>query len=269
MLTPAQREDFERTGLLHLPGAVPSSDTAVMCDRIWEHTLENHGIRRTDPGTWRIEERLSGLQRVASRAEFSQLGSPTVRAALDDLLAEHRWEEPRRWGRLLVTFPHRAPMAWDVPPGPWHNDFVPFQAGSGLRAVQLFVLLNDIRPRGGATLVLAGSHRIVTKYTDQSEDGPHPKRLRQKLGSAHPWLRELWAGNADSAVNRVQKFMVEGAELDGVPLRVVELCGQAGDVFVMHCDTFHLAAPNCLDQPRMMATNIIGREQPEEGRPSS
>jgi len=42
---------------------------------------------------------------------------------------------------------------------------------------------------------------------------------------------------------------------------VVELAGRAGDVFFMHCDTFHTAAPNCLDQPRMMATNIIRLEQ--------
>ncbi|TCO18634.1 phytanoyl-CoA dioxygenase PhyH [Kribbella steppae] len=55
--------------------------------------------------------------------------------------------------------------------------------------------------------------------------------------------------------------MVDGFEVDGVPLRAVELAGRAGDVFFMHCDTFHTAAPNCLDQPRMMATNIIRLEQ--------
>jgi ectoine hydroxylase-related dioxygenase (phytanoyl-CoA dioxygenase family) len=42
-----------------------------------------------------------------------------------------------------------------------------------------------------------------------------------------------------------------------VDLRVVELTGRAGDAYVMHCDTFHAAAPNTSDEPRMMATNVI------------
>jgi hypothetical protein len=95
----------------------------------------------------------------------------------------------------------------------------------------------------------------VSKYADPTEDGPHPKRLRRELGAIHPWLRGLWDGDGDS--DRVQRYMVDGFEVDGVPLRVVELAGRAGDVFFMHCDTFHSAAPNCLDQPRMMATNMI------------
>ncbi len=123
--------------------------------------------------------------------------------------------------------------------------------------MQLFVLLNDIRPRGGATLVLTGSHHLVGRYAPAG-DGPHPKRLRRELGAAHPWLRELWGGDDG---DRVQRYMVDGFEVDGVPLRVVELAGRAGDVFFMHCDTFHTAAPNCLDQPRMMATNMIRLDQ--------
>lgn len=267
MLTPAQHEEFERAGLLHVPGAIPAADAEAMCDRIWEHVLEAHGMERTDPATWLIEERLSGFQRVARRPEFDRIGSPTVRSVLDDLLEE--WIEPRRWGVPLVTFPQRDEAAWDVPFGAWHNDFMPFRERSGLRAVQIFVLLNDIRPRGGATLVLTGSHRLVTKYADPAEDGPHPKRLRRVIGAAHPWVRGLWARDAGTNTDRVQRFMVEGAEVDGVPLRVVELAGRAGDAFFMHCDTFHSAAPNCLDQPRMMATNMIRRELPPAGPPSS
>jgi hypothetical protein len=164
MLTLTQREAFDRTGLLHLPSAIPGGDTAAMCDLVWDHVRAEHGMERTDPTTWLIEERLSGLQKVARRAELERIGSPAVRAALDDLLGE--WTEPAKWGGLLVTFPRRVETAWEVPFTVWHNDFVP---GAGLRAVQIFVLLNDIRP----------------------------------------------------------------------------------------CDTFHSPALNCLDQPRMMATNMI------------
>jgi ectoine hydroxylase-related dioxygenase (phytanoyl-CoA dioxygenase family) len=257
MLTEAQFEEFERTGLLRLAGAIPAADTAVMCDRIWDHVAAEYGMLRTDPATWSIEQRLSGLQKVAGHHEFHGIGSPAVRAALDDLLGS--WTKGRHWCTLLVNFPLREDTAWDVPLNVWHNDFVHFEAGTRLRAVQLFVLLDDVRPRGGATLVLAGSHRLVSRYADPAEDGPHPKRLRRELGAAHPWLAELWSG--DGGGDRIQRYMVDGFEVDGVPLRVVELSGRAGDVFFMHCDTFHTAAPNCLDQPRMMATNIIRLDQ--------
>ncbi|MFG1816977.1 phytanoyl-CoA dioxygenase family protein [Kribbella sp. NPDC049174] len=256
MVTEAQLEEFERTGLLRLAGAIPAADTAAMCDRIWDHVLAEHGMQRTEPATWLVEQRMAGLRTVARRDEFMRIGSPAVRAALSDVLGE--WTEPRHWGGLLVTFPLREETVWDVPSIVWHNDFVPFEAGARLRAVQLFVLLNDIRPRGGATLVLTGSHHLVSRYADPADDGPHPKRLRRQLGAAHPWLRELWGGEGG---DRVQRYMVDGFEVDGVPQRVVELAGRAGDVFLMHCDTFHTAAPNCLDQPRMMATNMIRLEQ--------
>jgi hypothetical protein len=227
MASAVQRDEFERTGLLRLPGAVPAADAAAMCDRVWAHVRAEHGIERTDPTTWLLEERLPGLRKVAGGPEFERLGSPAVRSTLDGLLGE--WSEPPKWGVLLVTFPRREQTEWDVPFGVWHNDFVRYDAKPGLRAVQLFVLLNDIRPGGGATLVLTGSHQLVGRYADPAADGPRPKRLRQVLGAAHPWLRQLWTRDGADGNDRVQRYMVDGAVVDGVPLRVVELTGQAGD----------------------------------------
>ncbi|TDD29832.1 hypothetical protein E1218_03460 [Kribbella turkmenica] len=255
MLTAAERDEFDRTGLLRVAGAIPSADAEAMCDRIWAHVGAEHGIARSDPATWLVEERLPGLRKVAGRREFERIGCPAVRAALDGLMGD--WTQPSRWATLLVTFPRRERTGWDVPSTTWHNDFVPFGTGR-LRAVQMFVLLNDLGPRGGATLVLTGSHRLVRRYADRAADGPHPKRLRRELGAAHPWLRELWSETGPG--DRVRRYLVDGTELDGVSLRVVELTGRAGDVYFMHCDTFHSAAPNCLDQPRMMATAMIRRE---------
>lgn len=265
MLTQAQLEEFERTGLLRLPGAIRAADTGVMCDRIWEHVSDAHGMERDDPATWLVEQRLSGLQKLIRRHEFARIGSLTVRSALDDVMGD--WAEPNRWAGLLVTFPGRSGEPWDVPTTAWHNDFMWFNASPDPRAVQIFVLLNEIQPGGGATLVLSGSHRLIPRYVEPGDDGPHPRSLRKKLGAAHPWLRDLWEGT--SGVDRRQRYLEEGAELEGVQLRVVELAGQAGDVFLMHCDTFHCAAPNCGDQPRMMATNMISRAPLPAGQPLS
>lgn len=58
--------------------------------------------------------------------------------------------------------------------------------------------------------------------------------------------------------------MREGSVVDGVPLRSVELTGEAGDVFLMHCDCFHTAAPDCSDRPRMMATEMVAPDSGHE-----
>lgn len=51
--------------------------------------------------------------------------------------------------------------------------------------------------------------------------------------------------------------MNDGTIIDGVPLRVVELTGEPGDVILMHSDCFHAVAPNRLTEPRMMLTEMV------------
>jgi hypothetical protein len=43
--------------------------------------------------------------------------------------------------------------------------------------------------------------------------------------------------------------MEQGAAVSGVPVRVVELTGQPGDVVFMHPHLFHAAAPNAPPHP--------------------
>jgi hypothetical protein len=97
-------------------------------------------------------------------------------------------------------------------------------------------------------------------------------RVRDSL-AAHPWLRGLWerggnngedgsdggdgGGGSDDA-DRIQRYMNDGTVIDGVPLRVVELTGEPGDVILMRCDCFHVVAPNRLAEPRMMLTGMVG-----------
>jgi ectoine hydroxylase-related dioxygenase (phytanoyl-CoA dioxygenase family) len=65
-----------------------------------------------------------------------------------------------------------------------------------------------------------------------------------------------------SAEQRIRRFMTDGTRIGDVQLRVVELTGRAGDAFLMHCDTFHAAAPNCHHSPRVMVTNLLVRAEP-------
>ena len=256
MLNDGELADFQHAGLLRLPDAVPAPDAAAIVDRIWDHLNRSHGVARDRRETWTLDQP-TGLRAITAEPEFDALGSPPVRAALDDLLGAGHWQTPRRWGRLLVTFPS-ARRRWALPAGgAWHNDFVPLRSGTALRAVQFFVILKDLPPRGGATLVLTGSHRLVTRYIADTGDAPHPSLVRRALGE-HSWLRDLWEPPQTATDDqRIHRYTIEGARIRDVDLRIVELTGHAGDAFIMHGDTFHAAAPNTSDEPRMMATNVI------------
>jgi hypothetical protein len=71
----------------------------------------------------------------------------------------------------------------------------------------------------------------------------------------HPWLRGLWEPGHGG--DRIQRCLRDGTVVDGVPLRVIELTGEPGDVVVMHSDCFHAPAPNRRAEPRMMLTEMI------------
>jgi len=247
LLTADQHDEFRTTGLLRLGGAFPPAAADAMCGRLWDFLASQYAIHRGEPSTWTVKQP-ARFQPVTHSGAFRAVGGGPLCAALDALLGPGRWARPRWWGRPLVTFPQDGP--WELPARAWHFDCMPVSAGQ--RPVQFFAFLNQVRPRGGGTLVLTGSHRLVAPYLGLGEEF-RLDRVRTSL-AAHPWLRELWrAGNGG---DRIQRYMKDGTIIDGVPLRVVELTGEPGDVILMHSDSFHAVAPNCLTEPRMMLTGM-------------
>jgi hypothetical protein len=53
--------------------------------------------------------------------------------------------------------------------------------------------------------------------------------------------------------------MIDGDEVDGVPVRVAELTGQAGDLVVMHPWTMHNMSMDCAATPRFAVTRTVHR----------
>jgi hypothetical protein len=64
-------------------------------------------------------------------------------------------------------------------------------------------------------------------------------------------------------VSRARLFsrssFLQETQIDGLPVRVVELHGNAGDVFITHARVFHSIAVNANDEPRMMRSGAIWR----------
>jgi hypothetical protein len=71
------------------------------------------------------------------------------------------------------------------------------------------------------------------------------------------WLRDLW--NTDGDIDRIRRYMMAGADIDGVHVRVEELTGEPGDAVIMHPRLLHVMAPNSLRAPRMMLLQFLHR----------
>jgi hypothetical protein len=254
MLSPNERDEFERSGLLRLPAAIPQAEVASMQDRFWEFLSTKHGIARERPDTWRIESPRH-LQALKRSGAFNPMATGEVRDALDDLLGAAQWNQPKAWGLPLVTF--SAPGAgWDVPSSGWHVDS--FGPDHELPGVTVFAFLGSVAARGGGTVVLPESHRLFNRHIATTGTW-RPAEVKAALGSQHAWLRDLWGTGSESG--RVTRYMDEGATIADAHLRVRELTGSPGDVILMHPRTLHAPAPNSLATPRMMLVEIIGRRR--------
>ena len=258
-LSVSQREEFDRWGLLRLPHAIPPAEAAQLHDLVWEQLSREHGIERDQPDSWTIE-RPQGFKAISRSELFSRTGVGPIGDAADDLMGEGRWQPAKNW-RPFVTFPVPG-VSWDVPVSGWHYD-MPFdpEHTKGLPAINVFAFLAPVLPAGGGTLVLAGSHHLVRSYTASHPEGGqiHSPTMKAALGSAHPWLNELWTKG--SGIDRSRRYLRDGAVIEGIPLRVVELTGVPGDAFLMNSLLLHAPAPNSQPTPRMMLIQMISRNR--------
>jgi Phytanoyl-CoA dioxygenase (PhyH) len=254
VLSSAQRDEFDRRGILRLPATIPAAEVTAMRQRVWEHLLDKHAIHQDRPETWTVHLPAQ-FQKLTATGAFDAMATDPLCVVIDDLLGAGRWQRPAHWGRPLVTFPQPG-AAWDVPASGWHLDLQ--EALDELTMVVVFAHLAPVRHRGGGTLVMTGSHRLTTPTGSRADNAPvRSAEVKAHLRTVHPWLRDLWKNGSDT--DRVHRYLAEGAVIDGVPVRVEELTGEPGDTVIMHPRLLHVMAPNSLDAPRMMLLQFIHR----------
>src|ERR1700724_1298234 len=95
----------------------------------------------------------------------------------------------------------------------------------------VFAHLAHVRPRGGGTLVVTGSHRLTTPSGPRAGNTPvRSHEVKAYLSTVHPWLRGLWSTGGDTG--RIHRYLTAGAVIDGVHVRVEELTGEPGDAVI-------------------------------------
>jgi len=125
--------------------------------------------------------------------------------------------------QLLLSPPHQGTSTFNGLN--WHVD-VTAKPQDPLPGIQAFFLIDDVAPGGGATLALAGSHRVGTP------GWPSASALRQVLKTTDDLERSLHP----------------------LGIGVIEMSGRAGDVFLMDLRLLHTPSVNATKNVRMMAT---------------
>jgi hypothetical protein len=250
-LTYDQIEAFDRLGVLRLDGLI-SAERVRRARAAVLAPLARRGLWRD--GAWRLDAApkprwpASGLKTAKvignkHPALAALLEEPALRAAVDVLLDGRPFDNAvYRRPQVLFTLPNAD--RWTLPNG-WHVDCP--RVASGVRpGVQLFTFLDVVEPGGGGTLAIAGSHRLLN-------DGRHYRlkemtpRLRREA-----FFRDLYGATPS------RTDLPVGAVGD-VPLRVVEMTGAPGDVWLVDLRVLHSAAPNAAERPRLMATHRFFR----------
>ena len=161
----------------------------------------------------------------------------------------------------MVTFPFPNPdQAWVLPHHLWHVDFHYAIPTSGPPfGLKEFALFGDIGPRGGGTLLISRSHRMVAEFLLEQPEALRRdfRRTRLRFMGRHPWLAEL--ARPGTEPSRTRRFMDHDTDVNRITARVVELTGQAGDVALSHPWVVHHVAPNTSERPRFMRAQSLCR----------
>lgn len=230
MLTDEQQEHFRAHGYLLLRGLLPLERVAPVRERI-VHELERMGVsaKGSMPKSW---SGLTPFQRIGKLSGLLDVPGLEARVVSEDVMQAVRAlvhqapHQPARQSRLttqcqlLVSPPNQG--EWTLQGSSWHTDVSSSQREHGT-PIQAFVLLDTVEPHGGGTLILSGSQRV--RPTEQG-------RIRDALRRGQGGLGPL---NAEG-------------------LRVVELTGKAGDVYLMDMRVLHTPSINATKRFRMVAT---------------
>jgi ectoine hydroxylase-related dioxygenase (phytanoyl-CoA dioxygenase family) len=229
-MTPQQQALFNAQGYLLLRGAIPGKNLKKAREDILAE------LKRLK--LWGSGKRLAAMSKTMSPFQETVKISSSVKC-------EHVYEHllpdpvtallPALAGRdvtlahqqLLISLPNQG--AWSLAGLNWHTDVAPSFADV-VPGIQAFILIDDVKSHGGGTLALAGSHRF--------------NRGNNLRANACQILR------AGGDVTQL-----------GPELSIVEMSGEAGDVYLMDMRVLHAPSTNATPRVRMMATlRYLGKD---------
>lgn len=254
-------DQFRRTGIAKLTGVFSDESAAEMREACWQGWSDTYGVRRDDPTTWSAVPRWKTVKSAKRHPSFLAILGDQLRSLADTLIGPG-WSTSNGFGGLLASFPNTT--RWYLPGagGVWHSDFLYSAPIDPLPGLRVFAIFGDVPPGGGGTLLVEGSHLMVERFVRARPDLAlgRTKTARAACHASNDWLHNLTNGD-DHDPTRPDRYMAQTSDVDGVPVRVVEACGQAGDVYVCHPWTIHCPPPNANDQPRFLRSPTLSHRE--------
>lgn len=218
-MAPEQRSFFMEHGYLYLKAELPRTQVAPIAKYIADE-LERSNVRSSGLKDLPPFQQIGKLSTMIQRDDLeARLITAGLRTMINTLGGPRLSAGP---GQLLISLP--AQGTWSTRGLNWHVD-ITSPDPSRSAGIQAFILLDDVEPQGGGTLVLSGSH----KRSGSKELGQRIRSILRENGDLDVLLRDFG-------------------------LSVVEMSGNAGDVYLMDMRLLHTPAINARKKLRMMAT---------------
>ncbi len=263
MLSQEEKESFVKWGFVKIDALIPNEVVDPIREAVLDR-LRRHGFWGEEgweaPADAEAEKKLRNTIKEISRSSKSlrPILTERVLSYARDLVSGDEVEMSPPITQFLFTAPRSYVMnhdgrwngEWEVPRSIWHLD-MPRSRSIGPPGPEMFTFLNKVEPKGGGTLILAGSHRLLNDVDYLSSKG-----VKRKL-KRHAYFREL-TGKGDGDRSR---FLEEIGDIDNVPVKVVELTGDPGDVYFVDLRLLHSLGANTSDQPRMMIAQRMPRQE--------
>ncbi len=246
MLSPSQIDEFHEYGILKIPGLINQE----VINSIQAHTRAYfEGIDYWRQGEWDINkvpkiaktDRLQPAKALKRSKIFTEIMTSEVDSVIRSLCEDAEPILGSDRPQLLFTLP--GIEDWTVPSRVWHVD-VPRLPDNVFPGVQLFTFLETVLPRGGGTLAVSGSHRLV------NEEGYIRSKFMKRRLKRELYFRRLF----NKKVPDRMSFLTESGQAGDVPLKVIEMTGKPGDAYITDLRLLHTVAPNANPEPRVMLT---------------
>lgn len=224
-LSQSDLDFFHREGYVRLNGlhakTVMKSLRAKVLDELSRLKIWSNGKRvGSSLGNLPAFQQIVKLSSMVNVPDLdAALITPEVQGAVTGIAGK----APRagQGSQLLLSLPNQG--RWSLANLNWHVDLASSPDGE-MGGVQVFHLIDDVVPQGGATLALARSHRMP-----------------------------------EDVAGRLRGALKTSAEPDDIlrayDTEIVEMSGRAGDVFLMDMRVLHSPSINASRNIRMMATS--------------
>ena len=237
------REAYARDGVVRVPNAVNATTLDAMrealCARLDDlEWAEVAGAMRPAVGTE------LGLWAVGRDPCFGTLPADFM-GAVERVFGPGAWVQVEgEQGGLAMPNRPCPEVSWTACAEAWHVD-EPTPPGQNPSDVLLgFVLLDRVEPNGGATVVLAGSHRRMAVLADALDASVTTDVALARLAEEEPWFAELIQAHKQTPQPTCASA--------GIGLRIQPLEGEAGDVVFMNPRCLHTTSANTSSRPRLL-----------------